>query len=99
MKTKKIAKPSLLPRVHIGRRNILLFSLGVLVTIAGFVLMSFGPWDNPLSRTYAPIVLLVAYMIIFPWAIMADSKKNETEQDKAVVSEERVAAGKQARKY
>jgi len=85
MKSKKIAKPPILPRLELGRRNILIFSIGILFTIAGFSLMTIGPWDNPLSRTWAPILLVIAFVIFFPWAIMAGWKSN---RDKAVTAVE-----------
>lgn len=57
------------------RENYLLLSAGVLVLVLGFFLMTFGPWDNPVSLTISPIILLIAYLIIFPLAILY--KKNK----------------------
>lgn len=62
--------------------NYILLGAGIFVLIAGFYLMTFGPWDNPISLTISPIVLLVAYLIIFPLSILYKKKKNsETDTD------------------
>ena len=56
-------------------KNYTIFGLGIFVVIIGFILMSQGPWDNPISLTVSPIVLLVAYLIIFPLSILYKKKK------------------------
>ena len=48
--------------------------IGLVVMVIGYMLLSVGPWDNPISRTIAPLVLLVAYLIIFPLAILWKGK-------------------------
>ena len=57
------------------KSNYILLGLGLAVLVLGFFLMTFGPWDNPVSRTISPIVLLVAYVIIFPFVILHKKKK------------------------
>ncbi|MCF7811855.1 DUF3098 domain-containing protein [bacterium] len=69
MKRKSSEEKKLLPRIELGKPNLILFLVGVAILIIGFLLMSIGPWDNPLSRSVAPIVLLVGYLIVFPAAI------------------------------
>lgn len=51
---------------------IFLFS-GILVLILGYVLMAQAPWDGFLSLTLSPIILLIAYVVIIPFAIMIKS--------------------------
>lgn len=64
------------------KSNYLLLSLGLLVLAIGFYLMTFGPWDNPISLSISPIVLLIAYLIIFPVSILYKKKKqNGTNKD------------------
>lgn len=58
------------------KENYILLAVGIVVVFIGFYLMSFGPWDNPTSLTVAPLVLLVAYLIIFPLSILYKKKKN-----------------------
>lgn len=58
------------------KENYILLGIGLFVLIAGFSFMTFGPWDHPFSLTVSPIVLLVAYLIIFPLSILYKKKKN-----------------------
>ncbi len=74
MKDKKVT-PSWPPPLGIERTHILLYAAGLVVCIIGYLLLSVGPWDNPISRTVAPLVLLLAYLVIFPIAILKGSKK------------------------
>lgn len=60
----------LFPPVKIERRNLLLYLLGLGILIIGYGLLSQGPWDNPLSLTVAPLVLLIGYVVIIPLAIL-----------------------------
>ncbi|MFC2084599.1 hypothetical protein ACFLS9_06055 [Bacteroidota bacterium] len=65
------------------KTNYYLLGLGVILLIIGFFLMAQGPWDNPISLSLSPIVLLIAYLIIFPLSILytKKKKKNSTEDD------------------
>ncbi len=74
MKEKKVT-PAWPPPLDIDKRHVFLYALGFVVCIIGYLLLSVGPWDNPISRTIAPLVLLVAYVVIFPMAIMKKSNK------------------------
>jgi len=58
------------------QKNYILIGIGLLVLIIGYVIMAQGSWDNPFSLNYSPIVLLIAYLIIFPLAILYKKKKN-----------------------
>ncbi|MCF8267547.1 MAG: DUF3098 domain-containing protein [Ignavibacteriales bacterium] len=57
--------------------NYILFGLGLVVLVIGFYLMTFGPFDNPVSLSIAPVVILVSYLIIFPAAIFYTKKQKE----------------------
>ncbi len=65
-KTKPIESPF---KNYWSRNNYILLIAGLLTIFLGFYFMNQGPWDNPLSLTVAPIILLVAYIIIIPLAI------------------------------
>ncbi len=75
--TKAIASPF---KNYWTKMNYNFFWLGILTVIIGFILMAQGPWDNPLSLSVSPIVLLFAYFIIFPLSILY-KKKNSSEED------------------
>lgn len=49
-----------------------MLGIGVAVIVVGFVLLSMGmnEWDNPLSVSVAPVVLVIGYCVIVPLAIM-----------------------------
>lgn len=61
------------------KNNYFLFGLGIGILIIGFVLMAQGPWDNPLSLTLSPIVLLIAYIVVFPLSILYKKKNKAAE--------------------
>lgn len=61
--------------------NYILLGSGILVLVVGFYLMSFGPWDNPVSLSFSPLVLLIAYLIIFPLSILYKKKKKGTDEN------------------
>lgn len=69
--------------------NMKIFAVGLVIIIVGFVLLSTGiykdeatyleTWDNSLSTIVAPIVLVLGYCVVIPYALMMKSK-NTSEQ-------------------
>ncbi len=59
----------------IGKKNIRIFLLGLGLIILGYILMAQPPADGVLSLHIAPIILIVAYLVIIPVAIMVKEKK------------------------
>jgi hypothetical protein len=60
--------------------NIVGLGIGVAVILVGFILLYMGTvtsWDNPLSISVAPVVLVIGYCVIVPWAIMRKSTPKE----------------------
>ncbi|MBD3225774.1 MAG: hypothetical protein GF313_13680 [Caldithrix sp.] len=60
--------------IIIGRKNISLFFIGVLTIVVAYILMAQPPVDGFLSRTLAPILLVIAYLVIIPVAILLKDK-------------------------
>ena len=58
-------------------KNYFLVLVGIIVLILGYFLMSIDPWDNFLSLDVSPVVLLIAYLIIIPLAVLLNFKKPE----------------------
>ncbi|MDZ4746146.1 MAG: hypothetical protein SGJ05_09115 [bacterium] len=61
-------------------KNFIYLGAGIAVLLIGFVLLSMGiytTWDNPLSVSVAPVVLIIGYCVVIPWAIMARQKNEE----------------------
>lgn len=55
--------------------NYILFGLGFVVLILGYFLLSTDPWDGFTSLSLSPIILLIAYLVIFPLSILFIRKK------------------------
>ena len=51
-------------------RNWLIFGGGVAVIAVGYGLLSIPPADGFLSLTMAPILLVLGYCVVIPWAIL-----------------------------
>lgn len=71
---KKLPSPF---NIYWEKNNYLLLIAGIVVTIIGYYLMSIGPWNSNESLVYSPIILFIAYVIIFPLAIIYRRKKQE----------------------
>ena len=52
-------------RLDLGRKNCILFGSGLGAILLGFVLLSQG------DITLAPILLVVGYIVLIPWALVA----------------------------
>ena len=78
---KQTRKSSVSPfNIYWEKRNYYLLILGLAVTIIGFYFMTIGPWDSFSSLVISPIILFIAYIIIFPLSIFLRKK---TEKDQA----------------
>ncbi len=73
--------------IYWDKLNYILFGAGLLLLVIGFYVMSLGEWDSTTSLFIAPIILFVAYVIVFPLAIFIRSKNVKTG------GEDKVAAG------
>jgi hypothetical protein len=60
---KPIAPPE--AELPFGRKNYALFGIAALIIVAGYVALARG------SITLAPILLLLGYLVVIPWAILA----------------------------
>lgn len=77
---KQIKKTSVSPfNIYWEKKNYYLLILGLIVTIVGFYFMTIGPWDSFSSLVISPILLFIAYVIIFPLSIFL-RKKTDKEQ-------------------
>ena len=60
-----------------GRKNYILFGIAFVVICLGYVFLGYGDDpDNAISKTLAPIVLVLGYAMI-PFAILAKGKPEE----------------------
>lgn len=64
----------------LSRMNLIIAGIGILVIITGFLAMATGitnepavesgKWNNPIAITVGPVLLVIGYCIIIPFAIM-----------------------------
>ncbi len=52
------------------RKNYVLFGIGVFVIILGYLIMYLGEVNSFQSLTLSPILLLIGYLIIIPYALL-----------------------------
>jgi hypothetical protein len=63
-----------MPKTLFSTKNILLFLICTGLLIVGYWLLGQGPVNNPLSKSVAPVVLVVVYCVCIPYAILAKEK-------------------------
>ena len=72
------------------RQNFIIAGIGLAVIIIGFLLMSTGiteepavidgKWNNPWAIAVAPVLLIIGYVIIIPYAIMKFFRNGENTE-------------------
>jgi uncharacterized membrane protein HdeD (DUF308 family) len=67
--------------IPFGRENIILFVIGILVIILGYIFLAQGPADSFWSLTLAPILLVISYCVIIPIAIIYRKRKSKPEAE------------------
>lgn len=67
---KKIAEP-----IPLERENLILFLIGLLVLIVGYIFLAQGPANSFWSLTVAPILLVIGYCVIIPISIIYRRRK------------------------
>ncbi|HHZ80045.1 MAG TPA: DUF3098 domain-containing protein [Candidatus Marinimicrobia bacterium] len=53
-----------------GNKNYLLFSIGLVTIISGYIVMATGDVNSFQSLTLSPIMLFVGYLVIIPLALV-----------------------------
>ncbi|MFN8360066.1 MAG: DUF3098 domain-containing protein [Candidatus Kapaibacterium sp.] len=89
-KSKTAATKPALWQFPLTKRNYLLFAAGMGVIVIGFLLMSTAitddpvkyqtAWNNTLAVSVAPLILVIGYCVIIPFALMAGGKSDETAE-------------------
>jgi hypothetical protein len=78
-KEQKKKKTSALPGFSFGKKNLYILGIGLGLLVIGYIMMSQPPVNGFLSLTMSPIVLLIAYLIVIPIAIMYGRNKDGKE--------------------
>ncbi len=63
-------------RFVFGRLNSILMVIAIIVTVVGYLIMGTG--DNTIS----PIMLVIAYAILFPAAIIAGANRSRADKER-----------------
>ncbi len=58
-------------RFVFNKTNVALLIIAILATVVGYIIMGTG------DKTISAIILIIAYVILFPAAIIVGTKKNE----------------------
>lgn len=61
----------------LNKKNLILVAIGVLLLVIGFACLATGPADNPVSLTVAPLILVLAYVVVIPLGILFGGKKQD----------------------
>jgi hypothetical protein len=56
------------------RKNYIAFAVAILLMVVGYICLAIPPANGFLSLTFAPILLVLSYGLVFPYAIMAREK-------------------------
>ena len=59
-----------------GKINYILFAIGLLIIITGYMIMAAGEVNSFQSLTLAPIMLFTGYLIIIPLSLFWKDKKS-----------------------
>lgn len=68
--------------VYWEKKNYLLLALAIALLVIGYILLSVDPWHSSTSLVAAPIVLLIAYIVLVPLAILLSGKGKKEESEK-----------------
>lgn len=64
-----------------SKYNFYLLYLGIGILILGYYLMSLGTWDNFISLSVSPVILLIAYLVLIPVAILFKKRSSKEEEN------------------
>ncbi|MBK7142964.1 MAG: hypothetical protein IPH75_12870 [bacterium] len=68
-----------------GRKNYILFAVSLVVIVIGFFALSQG------STSLAPVLLVVGYCVLVPWAILAKEKQASEPPSESAAPETKVS--------
>ena len=64
-----------------GKINLQIFIGGLILIVLGYIAMAQPPVNGFLSRTAAPLILLVAYLIVIPYSIFYGHFNNKKKPE------------------
>ena len=74
---KKAKKAAVSPfNIYWKKKNYIFLFLGFALLFVGYYLMSIKPWNSFPALNISPVILIIAYVVIFPAAILFREKIN-----------------------
>jgi len=67
--------------IYFEKTHYLLIALGSILLLLGYYVMGSGEWDSSASLILSPIILIAAYVIIFPLSLFFKKKKEEIKSE------------------
>jgi hypothetical protein len=64
------------------RKNWSILWVGIATIASGYAFLRIPPADGFLSLTLAPLLLIIGYCVLVPWAIMAKSQPTRIKSEK-----------------
>ncbi len=64
-------------QIYWEKKNYFLLFAGIALLVLGFYFMSLGDWDSTASLVVSPLILGIAYILIFPASILYRKKTEE----------------------
>ncbi|MDG5813913.1 hypothetical protein QA601_02400 [Chitinispirillales bacterium ANBcel5] len=61
-------------------KNIVVFGISFVLLVVAYVLLAQGPVSNPLSKSVAPVILVLVYCGLIPYGILAGISKDGKEK-------------------
>lgn len=68
-------------QISFHRENYIIFLIGMLTLILGYIFLAQGPADSFWSLTLAPILLVLGYCVIIPIAILYRKKSPQAKSE------------------
>jgi len=67
--------------IYWDSKNYILLAAGIVLGVIGFFLLTVKPWDSNAALFISPILLFLAYFLIFPLAIFKGKKEDNINKD------------------
>lgn len=73
--------------IYWEKKNYIFLFLGFFLLIAGYFFMSVNPWNSVSALIISPVILVIAYVLIFPASILYTKKdKNKQKNGEEIIN-------------
>jgi len=67
------------------RVNYILFAIGLAGIVLGNIFLSIGPWNSFWSLDFAPVMLVLSYLVIIPVAILYHKNSDTSDANEGAI--------------